>query len=83
MFASWKKEDSELKRQYARIYEFGTSYIFAGAISQRLTSKNIKPKNKESRIAGLELADLLVLVTIFYKKQKLNHKRCGKLTIRK
>ena len=58
-----KKEDSELKRQYARIYEFGTSYVSAGAINQRFTSKDIKLKSKESRIEGLELADLLALAT--------------------
>ena len=59
-----EKEDSELKRQYARIYEFGTSYVSAGAINQRFTSKDIKLKNKESRIEGLELADLLALATL-------------------
>lgn len=58
-----KTEDEELKRQYARIYEFGTSYVSANAIKGRFTSKDIKLKNKESRIEGLEVADLLALAT--------------------
>ena len=58
-----KKEDSELKRQYSRIYEFGTRFVSARAINSKFTSKDIKLKNKESRIEGLELADVLALAT--------------------
>lgn len=53
------KEDMKMKREYSRLYEYGTYYVSSNNFQQRLTSKNIKVKTKQSNVAGLQLADLL------------------------
>lgn len=58
-----KNEDNELRGQYSRIYTYGNRYLAPKTIQNRLTSKDIKLKNKDKMIAGLELADLLALAT--------------------
>lgn len=58
-----KNEDNELRKQYERFFRYGNRYMSPSHIQKYLTSKDIKLKNKEQMIAGLELADLLALVT--------------------
>ncbi len=53
------KEDMRLKRSFERIYEQGTSYVSAELFADRLTSRQLKVKNKSNNIAGLQLADLV------------------------
>jgi hypothetical protein len=60
--ARGKKEDDALKIEYSRFYENGTDYVQSDIMQQRLTSKKVKLKPKDS-IAGLELADLIVLAS--------------------
>lgn len=60
--ARGKAEDNALAAEYARYFENGTSYVRRDVIRARLTSKKIKLKPKNS-IAGLELADMLVLIS--------------------
>lgn len=53
------KEDRRLKDSFERVYDVGTSYVPADAISRRLTSRQLKVKLKANNIAGLQLADVL------------------------
>lgn len=55
------KEDTESKRQYRRIYDYGTSFVGKELFQQRLTSKDLKLKTKDKMISGLEFADMLNL----------------------
>jgi hypothetical protein len=54
-----KKENMCLKKEFRKLYENGTHYIAPIKISNVLTSKEIKIKDKINNIAGLQLADLL------------------------
>ena len=54
-----KKENMRLKREFHKLYENGTQYIAPRKISNVLTSKEIKIKDKIKNFAGLQLADLL------------------------
>jgi len=56
-------EDGALKSEYAIVYQNGTQFVNNVRFQSRLTSKDIKITQKEKGIAGLELADLLVLAT--------------------
>ncbi len=53
------KEDQLLKSEFQNFFNNGTSYLDSDKIQLRLSSKEMKIKTKEARIAGLELADLL------------------------
>lgn len=53
------KEDMRLKCSFERIYEQGTGYVSAELFAERLTSRQLKVKNKSNNIAGLQLADLI------------------------
>ncbi len=57
--ARGKKEDELLRSEFSKFYENGTSYLESKTVQNRLTSCKIKLKNKEARISGLELADML------------------------
>ena len=57
------KEDNESKKQYRRIYDYGTGFVGVNMIQKRLTSKDLKLKNKKDCIGGLEFADMLSLAT--------------------
>jgi hypothetical protein len=57
--ARGSKEDDSLKREFVRFYQDGTSFIHKTVIQGRLTSAHLKLKTKESRVAGLELSDML------------------------
>lgn len=54
-----KKEDRKLKSEFEHFYENGTYYLKASVVQARLSSKKLKLKTKEARIAGLELSDML------------------------
>lgn len=53
------KEDMRLKQAFNRLYKEGTDYILPDRFSQRLTSRQLKVKNKSNNVSGLQLADLL------------------------
>lgn len=58
-----KVEDMALKQVYEEFYQWGTYFCRPSHIQTLLTSKEIKIKNKDRGIAGLEIADLLSLPT--------------------
>ena len=53
------KEDRQLKRSYARLYERSTNNIPPERWRERLTSRELKVKPKSANITGLQLADLI------------------------
>jgi hypothetical protein len=57
-----KSEDIALKEEYEKLYASGTQYVSSAVFQQKLSSKEIKLKKKDS-IAGLELADMIVLAS--------------------
>lgn len=57
-----RKEDNQLQAEYQRFYTAGTNFVEPDIIQSRLTSSKLKIKCKDG-IAGLELADLLVLAS--------------------
>lgn len=63
--ARYKKADRNLGEVYRQIWQYGTAMypgpkpVPAERIQQRLTSKELKLKEKNRNIAGLQLADLL------------------------
>lgn len=59
MAESRGKPDRRLKQAFNELYSNGTSYITQGRMKERLTSCQLKIKNKANNIAGLQLADLL------------------------
>lgn len=61
--ARGKAEDTALKQVYEDFYQRGTYFCTPEYIQSFLTSKEIKIKNKDRGIAGLEIADLLSLAT--------------------
>jgi len=77
--ARGKAEDEALRSEYSRLYENGTDYAKSEVMQARLTSKKVKLKPKDS-IAGLELADLIVLASkldvllISNKAERINSK---------
>lgn len=60
--ARGKSEDRALSLEYDRYYRNGTNFVRSEVVQSRLTSSKLKLKPKDS-IAGLELADLLVLAS--------------------
>lgn len=53
------KENKRLKDSFSKIYSYGTEYIPSKDIQCYLTSKELKVKPKNSKIAGLQLADII------------------------
>lgn len=53
------KEDIRLKDSFARLWEQGTEYVTSEQFHKALTSKQLKVKQKQNNISGLQLADLL------------------------
>jgi hypothetical protein len=53
------REDRRLKDSFRRLAERGTDYVDSSQIASRLTSKELKVKNKANNISGLQLADLI------------------------
>ena len=58
-----KVEDMALKQVYDDFYHRGTYFCTKDYVQSHLTSKEIKIKNKDEGIQGLEIADLLSLAT--------------------
>ena len=56
-------EDIALKQVYDDFYHRGTHFCTKDYVQSYLTSKEIKIKNKDRGVAGLEFADLLSLAT--------------------
>ena len=52
------REDLILKEEYKRVYGYGTRFLAAGEFKRLLTSKELKIKNKQANVAGLQVADL-------------------------
>jgi hypothetical protein len=53
------KEDMRLKASFARLWEQGTDYVAPEQFQKALTRKQLKVKQKQNNISGLQLADLL------------------------
>ena len=53
------REDRRLKDSYERLWEDGTDYVTGPRFAARLSSRQLKVKNKANNVAGLQLADLL------------------------
>lgn len=53
------KEDMKLKESFHKLYESGTDNIDREKFVIRLTSKELKVKQKQANICGLQLADLI------------------------
>jgi hypothetical protein len=53
------KEDLRLKASFERVCDNGSDFVSKQAINQRLTSKQLKIKQKVNNIAGLQLADMI------------------------
>ena len=53
------KEDRRLKNSFARLWEKGTYYVEPAQFQRRLTSKQLKVRQKANNVSGLQLADLL------------------------
>lgn len=54
-----KKENKQLAMSYRRIYARGTDHVPANMFQIRLTSNEIKLRQKSANISGLQLADLI------------------------
>jgi hypothetical protein len=54
-----KKDNKKLVESYARLYQRGTDYVSAKMFQQRLTTKELKIREKTANVAGLQLADLI------------------------
>lgn len=52
-------EDLKMKYEYKRLWDTGTFYTPAFLFQKYLTSSEIKIKNKQMNVAGLQLADLI------------------------
>lgn len=53
------KEDLRLKDSFNKVYREGSDFVPASEFTERLTSCQLKVRNKQIGIAGLQLADLL------------------------
>jgi hypothetical protein len=53
------KEDRRLKDSFLRLWGRGTEYVSPDRFQARLTSKQLKVKQKQNNIAGLQIADLV------------------------
>lgn len=53
------REDRLLAESYTRAYERGAWMVHADSFQAALTSRELKLKNKQANIAGLQLADML------------------------
>ena len=53
------KEDRRLKDSFERVYREGSNYISPDQFAARLTSRQLKVKNKSNNISGLQIADLI------------------------
>lgn len=60
-----KKEDELLQEFFESFLKTGSSYCSPERIAARITSKNIKFKDKSDNIPGLELADILAIPVLF------------------
>jgi uncharacterized protein DUF3800 len=54
-----KKDNKKLIESYARLYRGGTDFVDKKLFQQRLSTKELKIKDKRANVAGLQLADLL------------------------
>lgn len=53
------KEDMALKTAFKGLYEHGTQFVRGSLLQARLTSGELKVKQKSANIAGLQLADII------------------------
>ncbi len=53
------KEDTRLKRAFRRLWESGTDFIAPERFQNVLTSRELKVKQKQNNISGLQIADLI------------------------
>lgn len=53
------KEDTRLKKSFRGVWENGTDYIAPARFQAVLTSRELKVKQKQNNISGLQIADLI------------------------
>lgn len=53
------KENQRLKEAFKRVFNLGSEYVEASVFQDRLTSRELKVKQKANNVAGLQLADLV------------------------
>lgn len=66
------KEDRLLKEHYQKLYFAGTGYVSSTEISEALSSRELKLKQKTDNIAGLQLAEFLIR-PCYYAALALKH----------
>ena len=54
-----RKDNEKLDESYGRFYERGTEYVSSRRFQSRLTSRQLKIKEKKANVPGLQIADLL------------------------
>ena len=54
------KEDRDLKSRFREVIDTGTEGLPASELQEVVTSRELKMRNKEANITGLQLADLIV-----------------------
>jgi hypothetical protein len=54
-----KKDNKKLCASYTRLFQKGTEYVGYKVFQQRLTSRELKIKEKSANVAGLQIADLI------------------------
>lgn len=57
--ARGKHEDRRLKKAFQHAWNNGTQHVLASSFQQRLTSREVKMKPKQSNDPGLQLADMI------------------------
>ena len=60
-----KNEDEILQKTFEDFVTFGSAYCSINRIKDRISSKNIKFKEKVAGVSGLELSDLLAVPVLF------------------
>ncbi len=65
--------DRRLEKSFARHYKRGTSFVRADVMQNRLTSKHLKMRRKETNITGLQVADVLAHPSMIYVRSLYGH----------
>jgi len=68
------KKDKDLQSAYLRTWRGGTYHATQSLIQARLPAKQLKFRNKEHNIAGLQLSDLIAHPSALYVRQRVGHK---------
>jgi hypothetical protein len=61
-----KKDNKKLSKSYTRLYDNGSGYVDRLTFHERLTSRELKLKEKSANVAALQLADLIANPSMRY-----------------